>query len=126
MDSWGIYIENSPISVEDFFIEINGIGLKFIYLNTCNSVKVVSAFRRTDINALIAASEDLAVNYADHFEVEFYKNLGNGANISTAFNKAALICEPKDNEWYGIRTRSGIYDPMFLDLRKDFSFKESY
>ncbi len=114
-----IHLCGSHVSSHDFFQSISGFGLKFIYIDTCNSVGVVSSFRTTDISALIASTEILWDEYANEFEKLFYDALGNGAFMSEAFHHAALLarkCDPL--------TRSGTYNPMFLDLKTDFSFCE--
>lgn len=114
-----IYLGSNPVPSHDFFQAISGFGLKFVYMDTCNSVQVVSSFRTTDIGALIASTESLLVEYTNEFEKHFYNVLGNGAYISEAFDRAATMtkgCIPP--------TRSGTYNPMFLDLKTDFSFRE--
>jgi len=117
----GMRNKDELISVSEFFTQLNGLGLKFLYIDSCDSVQVVSAFRKTDVGALIAATESLSVSYADGFAELFYQELGKGAYISQAFQYAsqqqtAAFAAPPP-------TRSGFYDPMFLDLRTDFSFK---
>lgn len=114
-----ILIDDAEIHPNEFFIRLNGLGLKFIYIDTCNSVRVVSSFRRTDIRALIAATENLYVPYADKFELAFYEALGAGKFASEAFQKATVA--GKEVSSFGF-TRSGDYDPMFLDLKNDFRF----
>ncbi len=118
----GIMIDDEIIKIDDFFNTIKGNNLKFIYFDTCNSVRVISAFRDTEISALIASTENLYTNYADEFEKTFYTNLSNGEYLSKAFQIAAKKKSSIDN--FLINTRSGIYDPMFLDLKDDFNFKE--
>jgi hypothetical protein len=127
VDSRGIIINDIYKSPSEFFKKVSGLGLKFIYFDTCNSVQVVSAFRHTDISALIAAIQNLEVNYANRFELNFYQALGNGKTISEAFQQAAFS-QHRDRLSQGADffTRSGCYDPMFLDLKEDFRFGEEY
>ena len=114
-----ILVGEAQVRPEEFFFPLDGLGLKFIYIDTCNSVQVVSSFRRTDMRALIAATENLYVNYADEFESIFYDSLGRGDFVSLAFQKATATSGARD--FFGL-TRSGGYDPMFLDLKGDFRF----
>ncbi|MGK7955664.1 MAG: hypothetical protein AB4063_10455 [Crocosphaera sp.] len=112
-------VNDQQIDSDEFFQKLDGLELRFIYIDTCNSVQVVSAFRRTDINAMIAATENLEVSYANDFERVFYESLGMGDYISVAFQKATA-CETKRSSIH--MTRSGKYDPMFLDLKTDSRF----
>lgn len=120
--SRGLLVADDDVNPDDFFMAINGFGLKFIYIDTCNSVQVVSSFRITDLSALVAATDNLYVKYADEFESRFYKKLSEGAYISEAFNFAALAQGEKIIVESLIR--SGTYNPMFLDLKADFKFGE--
>lgn len=119
----GIRIDDREVDAAEFFRHIDGFGLKFIFVDTCNSVWVVSQFRQTDIGALIAATENLSSEYADDFELRFYQELGAGAYVSQAFHQASAIRGKIMQSLYS--TRSGLYNPMFLDLRVDSSFSES-
>jgi len=111
-------INDRMVETDEFFQKLDGLGLCFIYIDTCDSVQVVSAFRRTDINAMIAATEGLELSYANDFERVFYESLGMGDYISVAFQKAT--CET-ERSLIGV-TKSGKYDPMFLDLKTDLRF----
>jgi hypothetical protein len=115
-----ILVQDAKIEAQHLFAELNGLGLKFLYIDTCNSVQVVRSFRQTDIQALVAATENLYVNYAEEFELFFYESLGDGEYISVAFQKATRARGERDY----LFTRSGQYDPMFLDLKADFRFGE--
>ena len=66
----------------------------------------------------MAATDNLALDYANSFELVFYNELAKGSFISDAFRTAvdkckALMCT---------KNRSGQYDPMFLDLKVDTRF----
>jgi hypothetical protein len=115
-----ILVQDAKIEAQHFFAELNGLGLKFLYIDTCNSVQVVWSFRQTDIQALVAATENLYVNYAEEFELLFYESLGIGKYISVAFQETTRARGERDY----LLTRSGQYDPMFLDLKADFRFGE--
>lgn len=121
--SQGILVNDEYVSPHDFFQTISGFGLNFLYLDTCNSVQVVSSFRATDIGALIASTESLYVSYANKFEKYFYDALGNGAFVSEAFHHAAKSILLEGDKFKSF-TRSDVYNPMFLDLKADFSFRE--
>ena len=113
---------SDSIAIYDYELieSCDGFGLKFLYIDTCNSVEVVSRFRRTDIGALIAATSSLSCRYANAFHNLFYEELGKGASISQAFHRAsqqAAVLWATDPS-----TLSKRYDPMFLDLRSDASF----
>ncbi len=112
-----ISLNDVSVPSELFCREIDDLGLKFIFIDTCNSVVIVNLFRNTDIPVLIASTGSLYEEYADGFERIFYDELGKGEFISVAFEKATKL--------NGVgTTRSGSYDPMFLDLRSDFRFGE--
>jgi len=116
-----IQINGTEIDASDFFHMIGNKRLKLIYLDTCDSVKVIKSFRETDIKAIVAATENLYDFYAGNFEHQFYANLGSGMKISSAFSEAATKMSLSDSPML----RSGHYDPMFLDIKEDFSFKTS-
>ncbi|MCA9950344.1 MAG: hypothetical protein KDE48_11910 [Anaerolineales bacterium] len=120
VDSRGILVNDQPIPFDDFFTLLNGFGLKLLYVDTCNSVQLVSAFRKTDIGALIASTENLEVNYANTFENSFYHGLGQGMLFSEAFSLARRQSISASQTF--LSTRSGIYDPMFFEMRRDFGF----
>jgi hypothetical protein len=120
VDSHSILVDDEPIPDEVFFKRLDGFGLKFLYIDTCNSLQVVSAFRKTDIGALIASTENLYEDYANDFERSFYQELGSGVSISQAFQSASMQQSVSPQVFPA--TRSGVYNPMFLDLRRDFSF----
>lgn len=110
VDRGKILVEDSEVDPSQFFRAIDGLGLKFVYLATCNSVQIVSSFRNTDIAALIAATENLEEGYAEAFEKWFYEALGTGASISEAFDSADRL------------TRGYNRHSMFLDVRSDVDF----
>jgi hypothetical protein len=122
VDRGKIFFNDTYVEAEEIFAILDGLGICFIFLATCNSVQVVRCFRDTDIGAMIAATENLYVNYAEAFELTFYESLGKGDYISNAFNKAST---KTIDEGELLLTRSGKYNPMFLDLRKDFRFESS-
>jgi hypothetical protein len=57
------------------------------------------------------------------FELRFYHELGSGTYVSQAFHRASSAMGKMTQGHYP--TRSGLYNPMFLDLRVDSSFNES-
>lgn len=114
-----LLVNDAEVNADAFFTQLDGLGLQFIFLATCNSVQVVRSFRATDMRALVAATENLYVNYAEEFESLLYNALGTGAFFSNAFRSAASSARG-EGAW--IATRSGQYDPMFLDLKADFCF----
>ena len=112
------------MTVSEFFELVNGHGLKLLFFSCCFSVRVISAFRNSDVLALVAATEALGggysmYDYAPKFESCFYEALGRGSLASEAFREAAkkssLTQEIPD------RRRTCFTDPMFLDLKTDFS-----
>lgn len=115
-----VLMNDVEVDAGDLFQQLDGLGLDLLYLDTCNSVQVVSSFRDTDIKCMVAATENLYVNYAEEFETLFYEALGSGDFISEAFHKGTAA----KGESEFIFTRSGEYDPMFLDLKTDFCFQE--
>lgn len=119
VDNGTILVNDNQISPDKFFREINGLGIKFIYIDTCNSVQVISSFRRTDIHVLIAATENLYDKYGNEFESIFYDALGAGEYISVAFQNATNA--RGEQSLIGMM-RSRKYDPMFLDLKTDCRF----
>ena len=116
-----VLIDDVAIDADELFKQLNGLGLDLLYLDTCNSVQVVSSFRYTDIKSMVAATENLYVNYAEEFETLFYESLGAGDFVSEAFQKGTAA----KGESEFLFTRSGEYDPMFLDLKTDFCFREA-
>jgi hypothetical protein len=112
-------MNDSEVNADEFFAQLDGLGLQFIFVATCNSVQVIRHFRATDMRAFLAATEGLYVNYAEEFESLFYSSLGAGDLISAVFQKASTSARG-ESSW--IPTRSGHYDPMFLDLKADFCF----
>lgn len=114
-----LLVNDAEVSADEFFAQLDGLGLRFMFLATCNSVQIVRSFRATDMRALVAATENLFVNYAEEFESLFYNALGAGVFFGNAFRSAALEARG-ERAW--IATRSGEYDPMFLDLKADFCF----
>jgi len=125
-----ILIGDQFLSSESFFDTLRRSGIKLLYLDQCNSVQLVGEARNAGIKALIAATESLEVTYGNWFAYSFYTALGQGCFVSEAFaeakngvnlsglsDKTAIIYSPS-------KTRSGYYEPMFLDLHSDFRFGE--
>jgi hypothetical protein len=117
----GLYINNRKVSADEFFAHLDGLGLQLIFIASCDSVQVVRSFRSTDIHALVAATESLWSSYAEKFESRFYHSLGSGNFVSAAFQEASSSCSSL-GMGASIQTRSGKYDPMFLDMKSDFCF----
>lgn len=109
------------ISVDEFFDAIDSAAARLVYLDTCNSVQVVSRFRQSNADALIAATENLEVSYADLFAWEFYAALSAGRPVSESYGIATMNTDKRGLAPM-IRSTQGPYSPMFLDMKRDFAF----
>ncbi|MFC6018428.1 hypothetical protein ACFP2T_19730 [Plantactinospora solaniradicis] len=112
---------NVRISISEFFNAVDRGSIKVVVLATCNSVAAVTEFRRSNAFALVAATENLFVDYWSFFERAFYGRIAMGKSVSDAF--AATRDEAAANGLtHRIALRSGPYEPMFLDLKRDVAF----
>jgi hypothetical protein len=109
------------VQVDDLFEAIDQGEVRLVFLSSCNSVRVVSSFRRSAASALIAATENLTTNYAAIFEWEFYTSLSLGAPISESF-RIAVKKAGSSASLPAIRSSTDRYSPMFLDLKRDMAF----
>jgi hypothetical protein len=108
------------VSSEQFFDAIDQGLVQLVVLASCNSVQVVSQFRESSADALVAATENLIIEYANKFEWEFYRALSLQKSIGESFRTAVHEATLGSRET--IHTRSGYYNPMFLELKKDIVF----
>ena len=46
-----VLVDDTDIDAVELFKQLDGLGLDLLYLDTCNSVQVVSSFRETDIKS---------------------------------------------------------------------------
>jgi hypothetical protein len=111
---------NDRVDPGQFVDVVERGGVKLLFLGSCNSLRVFSRVRASSLRGLVAATEDLEINYALGFESSFYRALSLGSYVSDAFRHAATSLDQRSN----FVTRSDSYDPMFLDLKEDFAFGE--
>lgn len=109
------------VRIDDLFEAIDQGDVRLVFLSSCNSVRVVSSFRRSAASALIAATENLTTDYASTFEWEFYSSLSIGVPISESFRIAVKKAD-RSARLPGIRSSADRYSPMFLDLKRDMAF----
>lgn len=116
-----VRFQGFSVQVNDLFEAIDQGEVRLVFLSSCNSVKVVSSFRRSTAYALIAAMENLTTEYASIFEWEFYSSLSVGVPISESFR---IACKKADRgaRLPAIRSIAERYSPMFLDLKRDLTF----
>jgi len=126
-----IITSGSSVAAETFFETLARSGVRLLYVDHCNSVQVIGEAREVGLNAVVAATENLEVTYANGFARAFYSALGRGLYVSQAFEDAKRyvavlgIADDVNPIWSPSRTRSGRYEPMFLDMRSDFRFGEA-
>ena len=116
-----VRLHGFSVQVNELFYAIEQSRTQLLFLSSCNSVRVVSRFRRSAASALIAATENLTTDYANAFEWEFYSSLSIGKLISESFSTAERKAGVRASAPL-IRSISERYSPMFLDLKRDIAF----
>jgi hypothetical protein len=94
---------------------------RLIFLSSCNSVQVVNKFRQSEVDALIAATDNLTIDYANTFEWEFYSALSLGESVNQSFRIAEIKASSSEHA-PSIRSSINRYSPMFLEVKGDVKF----
>ncbi len=119
VDGDHILFGNSHLQASRLFASWHRAGVRLVYMDTCNSVRVVRAAREAGIDALVASTGWLYSDYAEAFAERFYEALGDGATVSSAFRAAADELALPSQRW---ETMGLVYDPMFLEIKEDTRF----
>ncbi len=64
-------------------------GTQLVFLNDCLTVPQVEQLLHAGVSDVIATSQAIDDNLAKEFAVLFYRSLGDGASIDTAFHEAS-------------------------------------
>jgi hypothetical protein len=125
VDRDAILFHNFQIPIGELLDAMDHGQTRLIFLSSCNSVQIVNKFRQSGVDALIAATDNLVINYANIFEWEFYNALSLGESVSESF----IIAKRKagsSKHVPSIRSSITHYNPMFLEIKEDVTFRPTH